>query len=242
MLVVKNLTAKVQNKQILDKINLEIKENEMHFLLGPNGSGKSTLAKVLMGIDDIDISQGEIKFFKEDLLSLSINERAKRGLFLANQYPPEIEGVNYADFLKIAYENRFNKKITIDRFLKILKKYSKMLNFTDDFLDRNLNEGFSGGEKKRSEILQMALLKPKLAILDETDSGLDIDAVKVVFKAIKNLKEKNKDMSLLVITHSDKIFKFLKPDYVHIMKNGKIIKSGNIDLSKEIFIKGFSFD
>ncbi len=239
MLEIKNLHVRINGKKILDGINLKIQKSQTHFIFGPNGSGKSTLAKTIMGIGDLEIERGEILFDTENLLKIPINLRAKKGIFLANQYPPEIEGVNFADFLKIAYEKRFDKKITVSQFIKILESKLELLDFDKSFINRNLNEGFSGGEKKKAEILQLLILQPKLAILDETDSGLDIDAVKIVFEALGKIKENNKDMALLIITHSDKVLQFLQSDFVHIIRNGKIIKSGDSKLAKEIFQTGF---
>lgn len=244
-LVVKNLHASVGEKKILKGLNIEISKGEIHAVMGPNGAGKSTLAKILMGDPNYEVinkNDLEVKMNGDDLLDLEPNERAELGLFLSFQNPVEIPGLRVETFLREAYKQRFkdDKNIitkAID-FRKYLQDLAKRLSVDPEMLKRGLNENFSGGEKKRLEILQMALLKPEFAILDETDSGLDIDALKIVAKGVREIAKEN-DSGVLVITHYQRILDHLKPDVIHIMVDGKIIKSGSICLIEEIERKGY---
>ena len=232
ILTIKQLNASIEGVNILKNFNLTIKQNEVHVIMGPNGSGKSTLSKILAGHPSYDVTNGEIKFCEKDLLLLDPETRSHEGLFLAFQYPIEIAGVSNYDFLRIAYneKQKYENKPELDplAFMELVQSVLKILKMRPEFLNRNLNEGFSGGEKKRNEILQMLLLSPKLVILDEIDSGLDIDALKIISDAINN--NLLKDSSLLIITHYPRILSYLKPTYIHIMINGKIIRSGNMEL------------
>lgn len=232
LLKLTNLEASIENKQIINQLNLEVKENEIHVIMGPNGSGKSTLSKILAGHPSYKVKAGSIDFCNKNLLDMSPEERSHEGLFLAFQYPIEISGVTNYDFLRIAYneKRKFLKEPELDplQFMELTQILLDKLQMKNEFLNRNLNEGFSGGEKKRNEILQMLLLDPKLIILDEIDSGLDVDAIKIICEGINNNISKN--ASLIVITHYPRILNYLKPTYVHIMIEGKIIKTGNIEL------------
>ena len=240
MLNIKNLEATIDNKQILNGLNLDIKPGEVHAIMGPNGSGKSTLANVLSGKTGYE-TKGDIKYNGESLVELSTEERAQKGIFLAFQYPLEIPGVNTNIFLKTSLNSvrkaRGEKELDTLTFLKLIKEKVKELNIDEKFLSRQLNVGFSGGEKKKNEILQMKLLEPKLSILDETDSGLDIDALKIVSDGVNTLR--NKDNSFLIITHYQRLLDYIKPDFVHVLMNGKIIKSGGPELALELEKKGY---
>ena len=240
MLEIKNLKAVVENKEILKGLTLSIKPGEIHAIMGPNGSGKSTLSNILSGKKGYEIS-GEIQFENSNLLDLEIEERAHRGIFLAFQYPIEIPGVNTNNFLKTSLNSirkaRGQKELDAIEFLKLIKEKATQLNFDQKILSRQLNVGFSGGEKKKNEILQMSILDPKLAILDETDSGLDIDALKIVSEGVNKLK--NGKNSFLIITHYQRLLNYIKPDYVHVLKDGKIIRTGNFDLAIELEKKGY---
>ena len=240
-LEIKDLSVKIENKNILKSLNLNINKGEVHAIMGPNGSGKSTLANVLAGKEDYEILNGRINFKDNDLFDLNIEERAQEGMFLAFQYPVEIPGVNITPFLHSAINSkkkRMNEE-EIDNlsFAKILKTKANDLGINIDMLKRSVNTGFSGGEKKRYEILQMSILNPELAILDETDSGLDIDALKIVTDGVNKLK--TKDNSFLIITHYQKLLDYIKPDYVHVMVNGSIVKSGGSEIAAEIEKDGF---
>ena len=240
-LEIKKLSVKIENKNILRNLNLNINEGEIHAIMGPNGSGKSTLANVLAGKEDYEILEGEVTFKNKNLFELNIEERAQEGMFLAFQYPVEIPGVNITPFLHSAINskrNRFNQK-EIDNlsFAKLLKSKANDLGIDIDMLKRSVNTGFSGGEKKRYEILQMSILNPDLAILDETDSGLDIDALKIVTEGVNKLKTKSN--SFLIITHYQKLLDYIKPDFVHVMNNGSIVKSGGSEIASEIEKDGF---
>ena len=240
-LEIKKLSVKIENKNILRNLNLNINEGEVHAIMGPNGSGKSTLANVLAGKEDYEILEGEVTFKNKNLFELNIEERAQEGMFLAFQYPVEIPGVNITPFLHSAINskrNRFNQK-EIDNlsFAKLLKSKANDLGIDIDMLKRSVNTGFSGGEKKRYEILQMSILNPDLAILDETDSGLDIDALKIVTEGVNKLKTKSN--SFLIITHYQKLLDYIKPDFVHVMNNGSIVKSGGSEIASEIEKDGF---
>jgi Fe-S cluster assembly ATP-binding protein len=232
ILKLKNLSASINEKNILEDFNLEVKENEIHVIMGPNGSGKSTFSKILAGHPSYNVDQGTIDFRNQNLIEMPPEQRSHEGLFLAFQYPIEISGVTNYDFLRISYneKRKYLKQPEINplEFVKLTQDLLTSLKMKNEFLNRNLNEGFSGGEKKRNEILQMLLLEPKLIILDEIDSGLDIDALKIICKNIN--ENRSKDSSIVIITHYPRILQYLKPDFVHIMINGKILKSGNMEL------------
>lgn len=234
-LEIQNLKASIEEKEILKGLDLVVKPGEVHAIMGPNGSGKSTLSYALMGHPKYIVS-GKVNLDGEDVLEMSVVERSKKGIFLAFQYPNEIPGVKLFSYLKAIYSAHKGPVQTIE-FMKILKEKLKLLGISEDFAKRNLNEGFSGGEKKRAEILQMALLEPKIAVLDETDSGLDIDALKAVSEGINKLR--NKEMGIILITHYQRILNYVKPDKVHILVNGKIIKSGGPELAEHLEEYGY---
>ncbi|GHC45620.1 Fe-S cluster assembly ATPase SufC [Ulvibacter litoralis] len=243
MLEIKDLHAGVADKDILKGINISVKAGEVHAIMGPNGSGKSTLASVITGKEEFEVTKGELLFEGEDISELDPEERAHKGLFLSFQYPVEIPGVSVTNFIKTAInENRKAKGLEdmpASEMLKMIKEKADLLEIDRKFLSRSLNESFSGGEKKRNEIFQMAMLEPKLAILDETDSGLDIDALKIVANGVNKLK--SKDNAVIVITHYQRLLDYIVPDYVHVLLNGKIVKSGTKELAYELEERGYDW-
>jgi Fe-S cluster assembly ATP-binding protein len=243
MLNIKNLHAKVEDKEILKGLNLNIKAGEVHAIMGPNGSGKSTLANVLAGRNGYEVTKGSVEYEGKDLLELAPEERAWAGVFLAFQYPVEIPGVNNVYLLKAAInairKHRGEQELDAVEFLALVKEKMKLVKMKEDLLNRAVNEGFSGGEKKRNEIFQMAVLEPKLAILDETDSGLDIDALKVVAEGVNSLR--SPERSIILVTHYQRLLDYIKPDHVHVLSNGKIIKSGGPELALELEEKGYDW-
>ena len=243
MLKINNLHASVEDKSILKGINLEVKPGEVHAIMGPNGSGKSTLASVISGKEDYEITKGEILFENEEINELAAEERAHKGVFLSFQYPIEIPGVSVTNFIKTAINESRKAKGLKDMpakdMLKLIREKADLLEIDRKFLSRSLNEGFSGGEKKRNEIFQMAMLDPKLAILDETDSGLDIDALRIVANGVNKLK--SKDNAVIVITHYQRLLDYIVPDFVHVLYNGKIVKSGTKELAHELEEKGYDW-
>ncbi len=243
MLTIKNLKASVEDKEILKGINIEINPGEVHAIMGPNGSGKSTLGNVLTGKEGYEVSYGEVTFMGEDLMKLSPEDRAKKGLFLSFQYPIEIPGVPMVNFLKASVNEHRKFKglepLTAGEFLKLMREKKEMLHLDSQLTNRSVNEGFSGGEKKKNEIFQMAMLEPKLAILDETDSGLDIDALKIVADGVNALK--SPERSTIVITHYQRLLDHIVPDFVHVLYNGQIVKSGGKELAHELEEKGYDW-
>ncbi len=243
MLEIKNLHAKVEEKDILKGINLEIKPGEIHAIMGPNGSGKSTLASVITGKEEYEITDGQIIFENENLEDVSPEERAHKGIFMSFQYPIEIPGVTTTNFIKTAINEtrkaQGEKEMSAKDMLQKLREKCDLLGINQKFLSRSINDGFSGGEKKRNEIFQMAMLEPKLAILDETDSGLDIDALKIVANGVNKLK--SKDNAVLVITHYQRLLDHIVPDFVHVLFDGKIVKSGGKELAFELEEKGYDW-
>jgi len=240
MLNIKNLKVSVENKLILNDLNLKINPGEVHAIMGPNGSGKSTLANVLSGKKGYEI-QGEILFDKSSINEIAVEERAQKGIFLAFQYPVEIPGVNTNIFLRTSLnsirKSKGEKELDTLTFLKLIKEKAKELGIDEKFLSRQLNVGFSGGEKKKNEILQMKLLQPKLSILDETDSGLDIDALKIVADGVNSYKKK--DNAFLIITHYQRLLDYIKPDFIHVLSKGKIVKTGSAELALELEKSGY---
>ena len=243
MLSIKNLHAKIDDKQILNGVNLEVKPGEVHAIMGPNGSGKSTLASVLAGREEFEVVEGQVEFLGRNLLEMAPEERAREGLFLAFQYPVEIPGVSTINFMKTALNqirvHRGQQPLDAVSFLKLMKEKMKLVEMDQSLLNRSLNEGFSGGEKKRNEVFQMAMLEPKLSILDETDSGLDIDALKIVANGVNKLR--NKSNGIIVVTHYQRLLDYIIPDYVHVLFKGKIVKSGTKDLALELEAKGYDW-
>lgn len=243
MLKIKDLHAGLEGKDILQGINLEVKAGEVHAIMGPNGSGKSTLASVVAGKEEYEVSRGYITFDNEDISELDPEERAHKGIFLSFQYPVEIPGVSVTNFIKTAINETRKSKGQEDmpaaEMLKMIKEKADLLEIDRKFLSRSLNEGFSGGEKKRNEIFQMAMMEPKLAILDETDSGLDIDALKIVANGVNKLK--SKDNAVVVITHYQRLLDYIVPDFVHVLMNGKIVKSGTKELAYQLEERGYDW-
>ncbi len=230
-----------KSKEILKGINLNVEKGTIHAIMGPNGSGKSTLANIIAGNPKYQVTKGEILFEGQNILNLKVNERAKIGIFLSFQYPQEIEGVTISNFLRTTLGEINGKKPSIMEFKELLEEKSKLLDLPENFYERYLNKGFSGGEKKKSEMLQLSILNPKLAILDETDSGLDIDSLKIIAQGINTLKEKNPEMTILIITHYKRILEYLKPDKLSIVIKGKIALEGNAELVDSLEEKGYSW-
>ncbi len=243
MLEIKDLYASIEDKEILKGLNLTVNPGEVHAIMGPNGAGKSTLASVISGKEDYEVTSGNIVLDGEDLDELSADERAHKGIFLSFQYPVEIPGVSVTNFMKTAINEtrkaRGLEEMPAREMLKLIKEKSELLEIDSKFLSRSLNEGFSGGEKKRNEIFQMAMLEPKVAILDETDSGLDIDALRIVANGVNKLK--NKDNAIVVITHYQRLLDYIVPDFVHVLHDGKIVKSGTKELALELEAKGYDW-
>lgn len=243
MITIKNLKARVEDKEILKGINLQINAGEIHAIMGPNGSGKSTLASVLAGKEGYEVTGGEVIFEGKELLDLDPEERAREGLFLAFQYPVEIPGVSNTNFMKTALNEvrkaRGEEPLSASEFLKLLKEKAALVGLNPEYLSRYVNDGFSGGEKKRNEIFQLAMLNPKFSILDETDSGLDIDALKIVADGVNKIK--NKDNSFLVITHYQRLLNYIVPDFVHVMYDGRIVKSGGKELALHLEENGYDW-
>lgn len=243
MLKIENLQARVAEKQILNGINLEVKAGEVHAIMGPNGSGKSTLASVLSGREDYEVTGGKVTFQGKDLLSMAPEDRAREGVFMAFQYPVEIPGVSTINFMKTALnqirEHRGQPTVDAVSFLNLMKEKVKLVEIDQSLLNRSLNEGFSGGEKKRNEIFQMAMLEPRLAILDETDSGLDIDALRIVSNGVNKLRSRNN--AIIVVTHYQRLLEYIVPDFVHVLYRGRIVKSGTKELALELEAKGYDW-
>ena len=243
MIKIINLKAGIEDNLILNGINLEVKAGEVHAIMGPNGSGKSTLASVIAGKEDYEVQEGAIDFEEEDLLELNPEERAHKGLFLSFQYPVEIPGISVSNFIKTSINERRKAKgmdpMPTPKMLKMMREKMELLSIKKGYLSRNMNEGFSGGEKKRNEIFQMAMLEPKLAILDETDSGLDIDALRIVAKGVNKLR--TKENATIIITHYQRLLDYIVPDLVHVLHDGRIIKSGGKELAHELEEKGYDW-
>lgn len=245
MLKIKDLYASVEDKEILKGINLEVNPGEIHAIMGPNGSGKSTLANVLAGRDGYDVTSGQVFYKGKDLLEMSPEDRAREGVFLAFQYPVEIPGISNATFLKTALNEirkyRGLEELDAMEFLGLLREKMKIIGMDEKLISRPVNQGFSGGEKKRNEIFQLAILEPTLAILDETDSGLDIDALKIVANGVNTYKAQNPEKSVIVVTHYQRLLDYIIPDFVHVLYNGRIVKSGTKDLALELEEKGYDW-
>ena len=243
MLIIKNIHAKVDGKEILKGIDLTVQPGELHAIMGRNGSGKSTLANIITGHDNFIVTKGSITYNGNDLLDMSIEDRALAGIFMSFQYPVSIPGVNNAYFLRAALNAKLKyhgkSEVNAADFMRLMREKVKSVNLDESYLSRAVNDGFSGGEKKRNEILQMLTLEPELAILDETDSGLDIDALKTIAKGVNNFR--NKDRSFLAITHYQRLLEYMHPDYIHVLIDGKIVKSGDIELANQLEEKGYSW-
>ncbi len=243
MLEIKNLKAQIEGKTILNGVNLKVNKGEVHAIMGPNGSGKSTLSSVIAGNEDYEVSSGGITYEGDDLLEMAPEERSHRGVFLSFQYPVEIPGLSVSNFIKTAINEKRKafgqENISAKELLQLFKEKCELLNIDKEYLSRSLNEGFSGGEKKRNEIFQMAMMEPKLSILDETDSGLDIDALKIVANGVNSLKSSSN--SIILITHYQRLLNYIIPDFVHILKDGKIVMSGDKSLAQKLEKEGYSF-
>ena len=243
MLEIKNLKAQIEDKTILNGVNLKVNKGEVHAIMGPNGSGKSTLSSVIAGNEDYEVSSGSITYEGDDLLEMAPEERSHRGVFLSFQYPVEIPGLSVSNFIKTAINEKRKafgqENISAKELLQLFKEKCELLNIDKEYLSRSLNEGFSGGEKKRNEIFQMAMMEPKLSILDETDSGLDIDALKIVANGVNSLKSSSN--SIILITHYQSLLNYIVPDFVHILKDGKIVMSGDKSLAQKLEKEGYSF-
>jgi Fe-S cluster assembly ATP-binding protein len=239
MLEIKNLHARIEEREILHGVNLNVAKGETHALMGPNGSGKSTLANTIMGNPNYEVTEGQIIFNGEDLTEADPDERSRAGLFMAFQYPATIPGVSVANFLRLAVDARRDEPMKVKDFGKFMRRNVEMLKIDPSFVSRYLNEGFSGGEKKRAEILQLAMLKPEIAVLDETDSGLDIDALRIVADGVNAMR--GPDMGTLIITHYTRILNYVRPDFVHIMLDGQIVREGGPELADELEEKGYDF-
>ena len=243
MLEIKNLKAQIEDKTILNGVNLKVNKGEVHAIMGPNGSGKSTLSSVIAGNEDYEVSLGSITYEGDDLLEMAPEERSHRGVFLSFQYPVEIPGLSVSNFIKTAINEKRKafgqENISAKELLQLFKEKCELLNIDKEYLSRSLNEGFSGGEKKRNEIFQMAMMEPKLSILDETDSGLDIDALKIVANGVNSLKSSSN--SIILITHYQRLLNYIVPDFVHILKDGKIVMSGDKSLAQKLEKEGYSF-
>ena len=242
MLKIENLTVKVENKIILKDFNLYINDGEVHVIMGPNGVGKSTLTKVIMNDPNYKVVSGDIIFNGQSIMDLTTDERARLGIFLANQNPLEIDGVTNSDFLRTALSSKEGKNVNLYSFIQKVEKSVDDLNMPHEMIHRSVNKGFSGGEKKKNEILQMKMLEPSFIMLDEIDSGVDVDSLKIVGKNINDYKKENEQSSYLIITHYTHLLKYIKPDFVHILKDGKIIMSSDYTLAKKIEENGFNFD
>lgn len=243
LLKIENLHAGISGRQIIKGLNLNVEKGQIHAIMGPNGSGKSTLAKVLAGHPSYEVTEGRILYEGKNLLEMQPDERAREGIFMAFQYPVEIPGVSNSQFLRLAYNEKMKhigrEELDPIEFNELLREKAKLVQMAPDFLKRSVNEGFSGGEKKRNEILQMAILKPKLAILDETDSGLDIDALRIVAEGVNKLR--NSENAIILITHYQRLLNYIEPDYVHVLTDGKIIRSGTKELAIELEEKGYDW-
>jgi len=243
LLEIKNLHAEIDGKEILTGLNLQVDKGEIHAIMGPNGSGKSTLAKVLAGHPSYEVTEGEVVYEGTNLLELDPDERARNGVFLAFQYPVEVPGVSNAQFLRLAYNEKMKhlgeEELDPLEFNDLLKERAKIVEMDKSFFNRSVNEGFSGGEKKRNEILQMAVLQPKLAVLDETDSGLDIDALRIVAEGVNKLR--SVDKAIILVTHYQRLLNYIEPDFVHVLANGKIVKEGGKELALELEEKGYDW-
>ena len=243
MLEIRNLKAQIEDKTILNGVNLKVNKGEVHAIMGPNGSGKSTLSSVIAGNEDYEVCSGSIKYEGDDLLEMAPEERSHRGVFLSFQYPVEIPGLSVSNFIKTAINEKRKafgqENISAKELLQLFKEKCELLNIDKEYLSRSLNEGFSGGEKKRNEIFQMAMMEPKLSILDETDSGLDIDALKIVANGVNSLKSSYN--SIILITHYQRLLNYIVPDFVHILKDGKIVMSGDKSLAQKLEKEGYSF-
>ena len=242
MLQIKDLEVKIKDKIVLENFNLDILDNKIHVIMGPNGVGKSTLSKVIMGNTNYKVTKGDILFNNKSILFLETDERARLGIFLAMQNPIEINGVTNSDFLRTALSSKEGKNVNLYSFIKKIDKAKNDLKMPDEMVHRSVNKGFSGGERKKNEILQMLMLEPSFIMLDEIDSGVDVDALKIVSENINRYKENNKTSSYLIITHYTHLLKYVKPDFVHVVKDGHIVKTGGYELAQKIENNGFNFE